>query len=240
MRRVLAASVLVVAGLCGASAQAQEVGQPSYFEKAMPAPAKAFEINFASAYNQGWGNLTDNQSIAGRTFGGRQVQDVAGAGLQFELDLGWRATPSLAVGVYGTIAGYTNQTPVNGTNFRSLTTGIQGQWFMRPYHSFNPWVTLGTAYRASWLVPEIGGNTSRHGWEVARVQIGTDFRLAPAISIAPYVAGDLNLMFSENPPFGESRSLDGTPTYATFTAGILGRFDVGAQYVTPGGAVAHR
>src|SRR5689334_23327229 len=121
MRRDLAASILVLSGLCGASAQAQEVGQPNYFEKAMPAPSKAFEINFASAYNQGWGNLTDTQSIVGRTFGGRQVQDVAGAGLQFELDLGWRATPSLAVGVYGTIAGYTNQTPVNGTNFRSLT-----------------------------------------------------------------------------------------------------------------------
>src|SRR5262245_32371164 len=105
MRRLLAASLLALAGSYAPSAWAQEAGHGTYLEKGMPAPTRAFEINVASAYNQGWGNLTDTTSFVGRTFG-RQVQDIAGAGLQFELDIGYRISPMFAAGVYGTFAGY--------------------------------------------------------------------------------------------------------------------------------------
>jgi hypothetical protein len=205
----------------------------------MPAPASALELNLSSAYNQGWGNLTDPQSLAGQTIG-RQFQDFAGAGVQFEVDLGWRASPMFGVGVYSTIAGYTNQTEVSGTNVRSLTAGIQGQWFIRPFRAFNPWITLGSAYRGVWVVPENIGQTSRQGWEIARLQVGTDFRLSNDISVAPYLAGDINVIFGEKLPGGTYRNLSGPPTFATFTAGVLGRFDMFGKYVTPSGAVARR
>ena len=83
----------------------------------MVAPDRAFELNVAVAYNQGWGNLTDSVSIAGE----RKVQDVAGAGLALELDLGYRTSPRFAAGVYGTLAFFSNQTDVSGTGVRSLT-----------------------------------------------------------------------------------------------------------------------
>ena len=239
MKRFLTASVLAFAASYGISAQAQEAGQPSYFQKPMPAPSKAFEINVGTAYNQGWGNLTDPVSAAGQTFG-RQLQDVAGAGLQFELDLGYRASPAFAAGIYGTVAQFTNQTQVEGTNVRSVTAGIQGQWYARPFRSLNPWLTLGTGYRGNWVVPEVGGNIGRHGWQIARLQAGADFRLSRDVAIAPYVAGDINIIISENLPNGLSRNLDGPPAFASITAGVLGRFDLGGMYVTPGGAVARR
>src|SRR5215471_2902560 len=86
MKRVLVASVFALSGVYGLSAQAQppypaqqpypaqpsyqaqppyqapptgEVSQP-YFEKIVPAPSQAFEINGTVAYTQPWGNLTDN------------------------------------------------------------------------------------------------------------------------------------------------------------------------------------
>jgi hypothetical protein len=70
--------------------------------------------------------------------------------------------------------------------------------------------------------------------------LGTDFRVAREVAIAPYVAGDLNIMFSETLPNGNSRGLNGPPVFASFTAGLLGRFDIGGRYLTPAGAVAVR
>jgi hypothetical protein len=239
MRLVCVASVLVLAGTYGVLAHAQEVAQASYFEKTMSVPDRAFELNVSTAYNQGWGDLTDAVSVEGQTFG-RRVQDVAGAGLALELDLGYRASPTLAGGFYGTVAQYTNQTEVSGTKIRSLTAGIQGQWYVQPFRAFSPWMTIGTAYRASWIVPDVGANTLRKGWQIARLQFGTDFRLSREIAIAPFIGGDINVMFSESLPNGDSRNLDGAPTFVSFTAGILGRFDIGEAYVTPGGTVAHR
>jgi hypothetical protein len=214
-----------------------EVAAPTY-EKARPAPARAFEINVATAYNQGWGNLTDSTTVAqGRLFiPGRKVQDVGGAGLQFELDLGYRATPMFAVHAYGTAAGYTNQTSLEGTNFRSVTAGLQGQVNLSPFRSVNPWVTLGTGWRGAWVVPDVGGNVSIQGWQLARLQVGADIRVANVVAVGPYIAGDVNLLFSQRLPGGEFQGTTGTPTFATFTAGILGRFDVGGYQVTPGGA----
>ena len=90
MKRALAASAMVLSGTFGVAARAQEVTPPSFFQEAMVAPDRAFELNVATAYNQGWGDLTDSVSAAGQTFG-RKVQDVAGAGIAFEIDLGYRS-----------------------------------------------------------------------------------------------------------------------------------------------------
>ena len=202
MKRVLVASVLALSGAYGLSAQAQttyqasapapEVSQP-YFKKGVPAPSQAFEINGTISYNQPWGNITDTVSPQGQQFG-RKIQDFAGAGLQFELDLGYRATPMFAIGIFGTYAEYNNQTPLDGANFRSVTTGLQGSWYMMPYRAFSPWLTVGSAWRGNWYVPEAGGITSRQGWELARLQLGADFRLAREVAVGPYVAGDINVI----------------------------------------------
>jgi hypothetical protein len=239
MKRALVASVLALAGSYVVSARAQEAAQPSFFQKTMPAPSTALELNLSSAYNQGWGNLTDPQSIAAETIG-RRFQDFAGAGVQFEVDLGLRISPMFGVGAYTTLTGYTNQTEVSGTNVRSLTAGIQGQWFIRPYRAFCPWIALGSAYRGVWVIPEFVGMTSRQGWQIARLQVGTDFRLSNDIAVAPYLAGDINVIFGEKLPLGEYRNLSGPPAFATFTAGILGRFDMFGRYHTQAGTVARQ
>jgi hypothetical protein len=204
----------------------------------MPAPSNAFEIGGTVAYTQSWGKLTDEVSPQGQVFG-RNIQDFAGAGIQFELDLGYRVSPMISVGAFGTFSQYHNSTPLDGADFRSVQAGLLGGLHLRPYRAFDPWITLASSWRGNWFVPEVGGITSRQGWEVARVQFGTDFRLAPQVALAPYVGGGLNLVFNEKLPNIDSRSV-GTPVYFAFSAGILGRFDIGGSYVRPGGAVAAR
>jgi hypothetical protein len=240
MKRVLVASFAVLAGTYGLKANAQDVAQPGYFERQMAAPTRAFEIGVQGLYNQGWGNLTDTAgAIAAGT--GRQVQNVAGAGVGGELDLSYRMSPQMAVGVFGNFSEY-NQDAVlaTGTNVRSLATGIQAKWFARPYHVVNPWVGLGSAFRGHWIVPEVGGVTSRWGWEIARLQVGADLRASREISIGPFAAGGLDIFLGESIPGLGARNLSGPPAAFFFSAGLVGRFDVGGSYVTRESAVARR
>jgi hypothetical protein len=238
MKRALVASVSFFAATLVATANAQDdVAGPSFFDKSMVAPDRAFELNVAAGYNQAWGDLTDSASTVGQTFG-REIQDVAGAGLALELDLGFRSTPRFGAGLYGTLAFFSNQTDIGGTQVRSLSAGVQGTWFTLPFRAFSPWLTLGSGYRGFWIIPDVGGNTRREGWEAVRLQLGTDFRLTKEAAISPYVGGDLNVMFSESLPDGSSRSLSGPPVFFTFTAGILARFDAGGTFAASNGRLA--
>jgi hypothetical protein len=240
MKRVFVTSFLVLAGTYGFEANAQEVGQPSYFQRQMAAPSQAFEIGVSGLYNQGWGNLTDSQSPLAPTIG-RQVQDVAGAGVGAEVDLGYRFMPQAAVSVFAQGSEYNrDDVLLSGTNVRSLLAGLQGTWFVRPFRTLNPWVSLASAYRGHWIVPEIGGITSHQGWEIARLQIGLDMRASREISIAPYVGGGIDVFFSEKLPNQNSRNLDPVPASGWFGAGLAGRFDVGGKYVAPVTATAAR
>jgi len=237
MKRVLVTSFAVLAGTYGIGARAQEAGQPSYFQRQIAAPSQAFEIGVSPLYNQGWGNLTDTQSVLSTV--GRHVEDYGGAGIGAELDLGYRINPQVAAGVFVQGSEYDRDSRLrSGTNVRSLTAGIQGQWFFRPYSALSPWVGLGSAYRGHWIVPDVGGNTEHHGWEIARLQVGADIRASREVAIGPYVMGAVDTFFTEKLPGQSSRNLNGPPVAGYFGAGVLGRFDVGGKYVAPGTSVA--
>jgi hypothetical protein len=240
MKRVFVTSFLVLAGTYGIEANAQEAGQPSYFQRQMAAPTQAFEIGVSGVYNQGWGNLTD--SVSPRApLTGRQVQDVSGAGIGGELQLGYRFAPPASVGVFGTFTEFdADQRLLSGTNVRSILAGLQGTWHVRPFHTLDPWVTLGSAWRGYWIVPEVGGITSYQGWEIARLQIGLDMRASREIAIAPYVSGGFDVFFSEKLPNIDARNLNPVPVSGWFGAGVMGRFDVGGRYVTPATMTAAR
>jgi hypothetical protein len=239
MKRVFVTSFLVLVGTYGIEAKAQEVAQP-YFQKQMAAPTQAFEIGAAGLYNQGWGNLTDATSPLATTRG-RRVQDIGGAGIAGELDLSYRFMPQMSAGVFGQISEYDPDTALaSGTNVRSLLAGIQAAWHVRPFHSVDPWVTLGSAWRGHWIVPEVGGITSHQGWEVARLQLGVDMRATREIALAPFVGGGLDLFFTEKFPNLDHTNLSPVPVAFYFSAGIMGRFDIGGRYVTPATMAAAR
>jgi hypothetical protein len=230
---------LVLAGTYGVNANAQEVAQPGYFQRQMAAPSRAFEIGVAGLYNQGWGNLTDAVSPLAAV--GRRVQDVSGAGVGAEIDLGYRFMPQMAAGVFAQGSEFNRDDRLaSGTNVRTLTAGLQGSWFFRPYRTINPWVGLGSAYRGHWIVPDVGGITQHHGWQIARLQVGVDMRASREISIGPYVGGSVDVFFSEKLPNQPSRNLDGPPVAGFFGAGLQGRFDLGGNYIAPASSATAR
>jgi hypothetical protein len=224
MKRLLVGSAAILAGSYGLSANAQESRQPSYFEKKMEAPTNAFEIGVSGMYNQGFGNLTSGQPV-------NRLQDTAGAGGGAELDLSWRLVPNLSVGVFAAGSQFSNQLAASNTS-RTLAAGIQGQWYFRPDTTLVPWVSLASAYRGFWVTPDVGDTTSRHGWEIARLQAGVDFRTIREISVGPFIGGGVDTFFTEKLPGGSYRNISGPPVSGFMQAGILGRFDLGGTYGT--------
>jgi len=198
----------------------------------MAAPTSAFEIGVSGLYNQGFGNLSDLRGPTATS--GRRLQDNANAGVGAELDLGIRVLPEMSVGAYGTYTEYQRDVQLlTGTNVRSMTGGLQGQWFFMPYRVVNPWISLGTAYRAFWTVPEVGPNITQHGWQIARVQVGADMRASREVSIGPYVGGSVETFLGEQVSGQDVRALSGPPVSGFVSAGIAGRFDVGGRYIAP-------
>jgi hypothetical protein len=235
MNRVLVASIGVLAGTFGLRANAQEEKQPFYIDKGeLAAPISAFEIGVAGNYSQGFGNLT-------RGTGATRVQDLTNAGGGAELDLNWRFVPAFSLGIYGAGSQFSRDSQVaSGTEIRTLAAGVQGQWFMRPFRQVNPWLGLGTGYRGYWVSPDIGGTTSFHGWQIARLQVGVDLRASREVSVGPFIGGSVDTFLTEHLPGRGYHNLSGPPVAGFVEAGISGRFDLGGRYVQRTRAIAAR
>src|SRR6188508_1104202 len=101
------------------------------------APADhAFELAIGTGYTQSAGKLGEGMD---------DVQDVAGAGGAANVEIGYRIIPHLAVGAYGSFAGYSRGDSLSDDmSVYTLTAGIQAAWHFRPDRSIDPWVSLGT------------------------------------------------------------------------------------------------
>ncbi len=169
------------------------------------APEKAsglyngFELGLGAGYSQGVGNV-------GRSM--PSLTDSGGAGAALELDLGWRIDPHFLVGVYGTSAWFsTGDAAGNAFNNWSATAGVQGN-----YHF---WVNR----------PE--GRDSRHGIDLARVQVGVDVPVAAGITISPFVGATATLFLTQQLASEASFSdIQDRNVTVFLNAGLLGRFDV--------------
>ena len=192
------------------------------FDHHVAAPTNAFEIGVATGYTQGVGPVGGNL---------KHVEDLSSAGGAVELDAMYRINPHWAVGGYGSFQSYSTGDQVNAnTDLLGATAGIQGTFHVRPDRSIDPWITLGTGWRGLWLSPQSGKNTSLQGLELARLQIGVDYRVDENVSISPVIGGSVNMFLSEDSPMstGYTEIDDKKANFIGF-AGLAGRFDVGGR-----------
>src|SRR5690606_2036887 len=114
------------------------------------------------------------------------LDDLAGPGGAFELAAGYRIIPHLSIGAYGTLGLYDDREPLDAdTNVISASAGVQAVLHTRPDRAIDPWISLGTGWKGLWLDPPNGETTALQGLELARLQLGADYRLSPDIAIAP-------------------------------------------------------
>jgi hypothetical protein len=63
--------------------------------------------------------------------------------------------------------------------------------------------------------------------EIAKLQLGLDYRLTQAVSVSPVVGADLSAFFTRATPASNGFANVSDPQVNTFVfAGVLGRFDV--------------
>jgi hypothetical protein len=180
---------------------------------------RALEIAIGGGYTQGVGGA----GMAG------SVEDVTGPGGGIELQLGMRATPAWSISLYGTAARFRRGDSIaDGSRAYSTTAGALAVWHSRAARALDPWVSFGAGWRALWLSPASGEATSVHGIEIARIQLGIDYRFTPWFAIAPVIGVSASVFVVEHAAMMTSLSAvhDNRFNLYGFT-GVLGRFDIG-------------
>jgi hypothetical protein len=190
------------------------------FDHEVASVKNAFEIGIATGYTQGGGNLGDDMG---------NLEDISGPGAAVELDLAYRLLPQLSVGVYGTFATYQEGDLIDSsTDVLGATAGIQAAWHFRPDRSIDPWVSVGTGWTGLWLDPSDGKATSLQGLELARLQVGADYRLTENIAIAPVIGGSVSMFLAQDSAMtAELTEIEEKEVNVTAFAGLSGRFDLG-------------
>jgi hypothetical protein len=186
--------------------------------RSIDAPSSAWEIGFGAGYSQGVGDISGNSPT---------LTDLSHGGGEIQLDVGYRINPNWLVGIYGTGGKYSTGNLVSSdSDIWSATAGVQANYHLLPYGQWDPWVGLGAGWRGHWI-SQAGGTDSRHGLDVARLQVGVDYRVSPALSIAPYLGASATVFLTQKLQQEASFGNVSDPSVSFFfTGGFLGRFDV--------------
>lgn len=204
-----------------ALAESKDVGteESNIFSQRIPTVSNALELGVAAGYAQGVGDIAKGRST---------VHDLSGPGGAVEVDVGYRLSPEFMIGVYGTGAQFSRGDMVSdGTDVRGATAGVQANYHFRPSYRIDPWVGLGAGWKGMWLSPDSGKDTSLQGLELARLQVGADYRISPEVAITPVLGADLSMYLSENGPgLSGYTNISDPRVNVAFFAGIAARFDV--------------
>jgi outer membrane protein W len=192
---------------------------------AVVAPVRAWELTLGQGYSQGFGEADKN---------GPSFRDLSAGGPSLQLGFGYRINPRLFVGVYAEGARFMKGSSVpDHTEIYSAAAGVQGQWHFLPFSRIDPWVSIGTGYRAYWVDRENAGTHSMYGLDLARVRIGADYQLGRSVRIGPMIGGTLTVFEAQEEPSDTRIESIDDPGLSTFVfAGMQGRFEIGGQRVT--------
>jgi hypothetical protein len=207
--------------LLGTAASAEPVGQARVTKDTTAAISNAFEIAIGGGYTHGLGDIGAGMD---------SVEDLSSNGGGMNLEVGYRATPHLTLGMYASLSGYDAGSQVAaGTDMVvGANAGLKADWHFNPSGAvIDPWISLGAGYRGLWLGNENATEQKLQGVDLARLQVGVDFRLTRDIAITPYVAISAGAYLAKADAMTrgyeeiQDRKLNGQ-----FSGGVMGRFDM--------------
>jgi hypothetical protein len=179
----------------------------------LEAPTHAIEIGVATGYTRGIGSTGD---------GMQRIEDISRSGASVELDAMYRIDATFAVGGYFSLAKYAT---VEQIGVLGAGAGIQALAHLRPERSADPWVSLGVGWRSLAVSAQGTPNGSLQGFDLARVQLGVDYRVNENVAIAPVVGASLSTFVIEESPGRFTELSDKTLSVVGF-AGLAGHFDL--------------
>lgn len=153
------------------------------------------------------------------------LQDLAGHGGAVKVDVGWRLDPTFLVGVY-VEADRLGRAERGTEGMTGAAAGVQAQLHLDAGSTLDPWIGVGTGWRGLWL-EHAAGTHALQGLDLARVQLGLDYRVSRRLHLAPTVGITLTELLSEKRPGAAGYSdLEERRTGSFLFAGVSGRFDV--------------
>jgi outer membrane protein OmpA-like peptidoglycan-associated protein len=196
--------------LCAASARAQNAPEGEHpIPKSIDAPTRALEIGVGTGWTQGYGNLRS----------GVDMRDVITPGIGVDLALMYRFDPHWAFGLAGQ---YQEFEAERATGARGVTAGLAAAYHVAPWARVDPWIQVGTGYRALWETHDAAAATTTQGLELAKLSLGLDFRVSRDVAVGPVIGADVSI-----PSVSDPRA-------ATFVfAGAQAHFDVTSRHVPP-------
>jgi hypothetical protein len=215
----VAMSSIVVSGVANAEEKDQSQAEKAESSERTAPVKKAIELTIGTGYMQGLGGVA-----AGRS----SLTDVGQAGAGVQGGVGYRIIPHLSIGAYGSwgMFGHGDSADPSGHVYSS-TAGVEASVHILPAGSqLDPWASLGTGWRGYWITGD-AGTTTLHGMDVARLQVGVDYRIAKSIAISPVVGATLSSFFTQATPATDEFRRMSDPKVNTFLfAGVQGRFDI--------------
>lgn len=153
------------------------------------------------------------------------LQHLAGNGGALRLEVGWRFDPRWTIGLYQEGALFAEGH--EGTDgMTSSAAGVQAQFHVRPLESLDPWIGLGFGWRGIWIDHGMGTHAMQ-GLDLARLQVGVDYRVSPRFSLAPVLGVTATEFLKEKGPGATSYSnLSERKVSAFVFAGLSGRMDI--------------
>ncbi|MFT3695738.1 MAG: hypothetical protein QM831_21555 [Kofleriaceae bacterium] len=191
----------------------------SSFDHDVKPLSNAIEIGLNGGYAQGAGPVGNDMS---------HLNAISGAGGQVELSAAYRINPWVSVGLYGNLATFTNSKDDPNDNVYGAGAGIIATAHIRPAHSIDPWVSVSGGWKGLWLDHDQGKTTSFQGFDLARLQLGVDYRITREVAIAPMIGGSLAMYVSQDGPMTTSYDeIQNKKVNFTGFAGLQGRFGIG-------------
>jgi hypothetical protein len=220
---IVAASIavgnLLVVGAASAQEQPKDEAKEGTVGQKLAPATHTVELTIGTGYEQAFGKVTSAQP---------SLTDIGGAGGALQVGVGYRVIPRLTLGAYGSGSMFSRGDQVDPTaSLYSAAAGFQADWHFLPGGSvLDPWISLGGGWRGYWVSGN-SGTTSIQGMELAKLQLGVDYRVAQSVSVSPVVGVDLSTFFTQQTPETNRFTNITSPEVNTFLfLGMMGRFDI--------------
>lgn len=138
------------------------------------------------------------------------------------VDAGYMVTPHVLLGLYGQYGIMQTKNCPDHCTGHDLRFGAQGQYHVLPSAAVDPWFGLGAGYEIFTLSND-GGDDTLRGFEFLNLQGGTDFKVARAMSIGPFLSASLG-EFSHDAYLSRDDVIQDKALHAWLTLGIKGAF----------------
>lgn len=209
-------SLLSFASILTLSSIAHADSDDAVAAHAMPAISGALELAFGG---------TSTMSVGEVGGGMADAADLIGPGGALELQIGYRLTPALAIGAYGTLQPFSDGSGhESDPDSQGGAIGIEADYHTSPRSDVDPWISVGTGVR--WLRVDDDGRSTLIGAELARLQVGADFRVTESVALGPVLGVSASYYEAQNTPMSSGyEELADKGVHWTLSAGVAVRFN---------------